>query len=89
MPSTHVVFDSLKKSKKLIPENYKKTPLLPILQVNQKMKMIYQSNKNTNFKTGSYMVTQMIQQELKLFRIFFQRWLQKIKLLSCLEVVFS
>ena len=28
-PSTHVVFDGLKKSKKLIPENYKKTPLLP------------------------------------------------------------
>jgi len=46
-PSTHVVFDGLKKSKKLIPENYKKTPLLPYSSSKSKNEDdLIQSNKN-------------------------------------------
>ena len=46
-PSTHVVFDGLKKSKKLIPENYKKTPLLPYSSSKSKNEDdLIKSNKN-------------------------------------------
>ena len=46
-PSTHVVFDGLKKSKKLIPENYKKIPLLPYSSSKSKNEDdLIQSNKN-------------------------------------------
>ncbi len=46
-PSTHVVFDGLKKSKKLIPENYKKTPLLHYSSSKSKNEDdLIQSNKN-------------------------------------------
>ena len=46
-PSTHVVFDGLKKSKKLITEDYKKTPLLPYSSSKSKNEEdLIQSNKN-------------------------------------------
>ena len=46
-PSTHVVFDGLKKSKKSITESYKKTPLLPYSSSKSKNEDdLIQSNKN-------------------------------------------